>query len=176
VKVTLVAKPLFTPLSKSYAGANIVYSRAERVFVLEHCFPLKSFATVREAFSNVYPDKKVRNKTIIHRLVTKFRDTGSVCDRKHVRRRTTTGRRPTLRTQLLYCKSSLVSALLGVAFGHRGLQTYPRQTSFCVDFSKKGFIPVTHEAWRNWNTKLNILLPTLTQKQFPKSHETQWKG
>jgi hypothetical protein len=30
---------------------------------------------------------KLPNKAIIHRLETKFRDTGNVCDRKHVRRR-----------------------------------------------------------------------------------------
>jgi hypothetical protein len=41
------------------------------------------------------------------------------------------GRRLSLRTQPLYCKSSLVSALLGVAFGHRDLRTLIRQTSFC---------------------------------------------
>jgi hypothetical protein len=33
----------------------------------------------REAFSNAYPDKEVPNKTTMHRLVTKFRDTGSAC-------------------------------------------------------------------------------------------------
>jgi hypothetical protein len=65
-----------------------VYSKAERVFILEHYFTSKSFAAVREAFSNAYPDKEVPNKTTVERLVTKFRDTGSVCDRKHVRRRT----------------------------------------------------------------------------------------
>jgi hypothetical protein len=36
------------------------------------------------------------------------------------------GRRPTLQRQQLYCKSSLMSALLGVAFGHRDLQTLLR--------------------------------------------------
>jgi hypothetical protein len=50
----------------------MVYSRAERVFILEHYFASKSFAAVREAFSNAYPDKEVPNKTIVHRLVTKF--------------------------------------------------------------------------------------------------------
>jgi hypothetical protein len=59
----------------------MVYSRAERVFILEHYFASKSSAAVREAFSNAYPDKEVPNEPV-HRLVTKFRDTGSVCDRK----------------------------------------------------------------------------------------------
>jgi hypothetical protein len=54
-------------------------SRAERVFILEHYFASKSFAVVREAFSNVYSDNEVPNKTTIHQLVTKFLDTGSVC-------------------------------------------------------------------------------------------------
>jgi hypothetical protein len=58
------------------------------VFILEHYFAPKSLAALREGFSNAYPDEEVANKTTIHRLVTTFRDTGSVCDRKHVRRRT----------------------------------------------------------------------------------------
>jgi hypothetical protein len=49
------------------------------VFIPEHYFASKSFAAIREAFSNAYPDKEVPNKTTIHRLVTKFRDTKSVC-------------------------------------------------------------------------------------------------
>jgi hypothetical protein len=49
------------------------------VFILEHYFTLKLFAAVCEAFSNVYPDKKVANKTVIHQLVTTLWDTGSVC-------------------------------------------------------------------------------------------------
>jgi hypothetical protein len=53
-----------------------VYSR---VFILKHHFASKLFAAVREAFSNAYPDKHVPNKSIVHRLVTKFWDTGSVC-------------------------------------------------------------------------------------------------
>jgi hypothetical protein len=47
------------------------------VFILEHYLQWKSFAAVREAFSNVYPDE-VPNKTTIHRLVTKFQEKGSV--------------------------------------------------------------------------------------------------
>jgi hypothetical protein len=65
-----------------------LYSRTKRLFIPEHYSASKSFAAVREAFSNAYPDKKVLNKETIHRLVTKFWDTGSVCDRKHVRHRT----------------------------------------------------------------------------------------
>jgi hypothetical protein len=84
----LFARPLLTHWRKSCAGAKIVYSRAEHVFIPKHYFASKLFAAVREAFSNAYPDKKVPNKTAIHRLVRIFRETGSICDRKHVRRRT----------------------------------------------------------------------------------------
>jgi hypothetical protein len=59
-------------LRESCAGANTVYSRAERVFILEHYFASKSFAAVREEFSNAYPDKEAPNMTTIHRLETKL--------------------------------------------------------------------------------------------------------
>jgi hypothetical protein len=49
------------------------------MFILEHYFPSKSFAAVREAFSNAYPNKGIPNKTRIYRLLIKLRDTGSVC-------------------------------------------------------------------------------------------------
>jgi hypothetical protein len=37
----------------------MVYSRAESVFILEPYFKSKSFAAVREAFSNAYSDNEV---------------------------------------------------------------------------------------------------------------------
>jgi hypothetical protein len=64
--------------AKAMQDSNMVYSRVERVFILEHCFVSKSFAAVREAIDHAYPDKEVPNKTTIHWLVTKFRDTRSV--------------------------------------------------------------------------------------------------
>jgi hypothetical protein len=51
---------------------NIAYSREERVFILEHCFASKSFAAVREALSNMFPEKEVPNKAKVHRPVTNF--------------------------------------------------------------------------------------------------------
>jgi hypothetical protein len=74
VKVTLVARPLLTPVAKNCAGAYMMHSREERVFILEHYDASKSFAAVQEAFSNVYPNKEVPNKTTVHRLVTRFRN------------------------------------------------------------------------------------------------------
>jgi hypothetical protein len=49
-----------------------VYPRAECLIILEHYFASKSFAAVREAFSNAHSDSELPNKTI-HLLVTKFR-------------------------------------------------------------------------------------------------------
>jgi len=48
---------------------------AEGVFILEHYFASKSFAAIREAFNNAYPDSEAPNKTTLHRLVIKFRVT-----------------------------------------------------------------------------------------------------
>jgi hypothetical protein len=67
---------------------NMGYSQQDHVFILERYFASKSFIAVREAFHHVYPDKKGPNKTTVHRLAKKFRETGSVCDKKHVRWRT----------------------------------------------------------------------------------------
>jgi hypothetical protein len=50
----------------------MVFSRAERVFILENLFASKSSADVRKVFGNAYPDKEVLNKTTIQRLVTKL--------------------------------------------------------------------------------------------------------
>jgi hypothetical protein len=47
---------------KSCSDANMVYSQAERMFVLEYYFAKKSLAAVREVFCNAYPNKKVRSK------------------------------------------------------------------------------------------------------------------
>jgi hypothetical protein len=64
----------------------VYYSRAEGALILEHYFASKSFADVRKEFNNAYPDKEVPDMATIDQLVTKFRDTGSVCDRKRERK------------------------------------------------------------------------------------------
>jgi hypothetical protein len=66
-------------MRKRCAGVNMVYSRAERVLILEYYLTSKSFAAVREAFCNAYPDKEVPNKTTMYRMLTKFLNTGSAC-------------------------------------------------------------------------------------------------
>jgi hypothetical protein len=64
-------------LRKSCAGGNMIYWQAERVFVCEHYFTPKYFASLREGFvCEEFPDKEVPNKSI-QELVT-LRDTESV--------------------------------------------------------------------------------------------------
>jgi hypothetical protein len=46
VMATLVARPLLTPVAQKLCVTNIVYSRAERVFILEHYFAPKLFSSV----------------------------------------------------------------------------------------------------------------------------------
>jgi hypothetical protein len=61
-KSPLLLSHCSSQLQKSCAGANMVYSKAECVFILKHYFASKSFAAVCEAFSNVYPDKKYQTQ------------------------------------------------------------------------------------------------------------------
>jgi hypothetical protein len=59
-------------LRKNCVGVNMVYSRTESVFIPKHYFTSKSLAALREAFSNVYPEKNVPNERTTQGLVTKF--------------------------------------------------------------------------------------------------------
>jgi hypothetical protein len=88
VKVTLVARPLLTPVAQKLCRCE------HYVFTSGTCAHSRKLIRVEivcccsEAFSSSYPDTEVPNKTTMHRPVTTFRDTGSACDRKHGRCRT----------------------------------------------------------------------------------------
>jgi hypothetical protein len=47
------------------------------VFIVERYLVSKLFAAVREARTSGYPDEEVQNKITVHRLIVKFRVTGS---------------------------------------------------------------------------------------------------
>jgi hypothetical protein len=85
--VLLISKQLH---KKHSCGAvrNMGYSQQECAFILERYSASRSFIAVREAFHHVYPDKNGPNKTTVQRRAKKCRETGSVCVKKHVRRRT----------------------------------------------------------------------------------------
>jgi hypothetical protein len=75
----VVARPLLTPVAQKLCGWEYgVFASRTYIFILEHFFLSKSSAALREAFRNAYRDKEVPSKTAVHRLVTKFRHTGSV--------------------------------------------------------------------------------------------------
>jgi hypothetical protein len=128
--------------------------------VLEHYFSSKSFVAVREAFSNAYSGSGVSNNTTGHRLVTKFRDTGTVCDRKYVRRRTLSPGE----TFRFFARDGAMghtantTALLQEFIAERIVRCshwQPRspdlslQNSFCLDLLKNELIRMAHEARRS---------------------------
>lgn len=74
---------------------------------------------------------------------------------------------PTLQTQLLYCKSYLGTALLGLTFDHLSLQTSYHPISFYRDLlNKESAAWITYEVWRKQNILLNRLVSALTHKFF----------
>jgi hypothetical protein len=66
--VTLVTRPLLTPVAQKLCWCEHVHSQAERVLILRHYFASKSFAAVCETFSNACPDKKVPTGNDISRV------------------------------------------------------------------------------------------------------------
>jgi hypothetical protein len=55
---------------------------------VKHYFRNESYALCQEAFEEAFPNDKMPNKTTVYYIITKFEETGCVCDRKHNRRRT----------------------------------------------------------------------------------------
>jgi transposase len=61
---------------------KIVFSQDQRVFILEHYFSTRSYAECQNAFRNSFPDSAVPNKSTIQRLVERFRETGSIGEKR----------------------------------------------------------------------------------------------
>jgi hypothetical protein len=53
-------------LRKNSAGANMMYSQAEHVFILEHYFTTKLFDAICESLGNAFGEKKVTNRAKIY--------------------------------------------------------------------------------------------------------------
>jgi hypothetical protein len=83
----------------------------EKFFVMKHYFCNESYALCQEAFQETFSDNTVPNKTTIYRIITKFEETGSVCDRTHNRRSTVLNddTLEDVRLSLLFC---FIAALL----------------------------------------------------------------
>jgi hypothetical protein len=56
------------------------YTLEQRVFMLEKYIKHKSFQEFCVAFVQKYPDVKLPRKSVVRRLVAKFRETGSLLD------------------------------------------------------------------------------------------------
>jgi hypothetical protein len=72
VKFTLLARPLLASVAQKLCRWENGVFRSRCMFILKHYFALKSFAAIRETFIYANRDKKVPNKTTIHRPVTEF--------------------------------------------------------------------------------------------------------
>jgi hypothetical protein len=64
------------------------------------------------------------------------------------------GRPPILRKQQLFCRTSCVVALSGVAFSHHDRQTLRHLTSFCDDYLYKESRAIIEGAWRKLKRKI----------------------
>jgi transposase len=58
------------------------FSQDQRVFILEYYFSTLSYAECQNAFRNSFPDSVVSNKSTIQRLVERFRETGSIGEKR----------------------------------------------------------------------------------------------
>jgi transposase len=60
----------------------MIFSQDQRVFILEHYFSTRSYAECQNAFRNSFPDSVVPNTSTIQRLVERFRETGSIGEKR----------------------------------------------------------------------------------------------
>jgi transposase len=60
----------------------IFFPQNQRVFILEHYFSTRSYAECQNAFRNYFPDSVVPNKSTVQRLVERFRETGSIGEKR----------------------------------------------------------------------------------------------
>jgi transposase len=65
-----------------------IASIEERVFLVEHVFREGNRCTVlvQEQFAEKFPEAPVPHRSVVHRLIEKFRGTGSVLDAERIGR------------------------------------------------------------------------------------------
>ena len=64
------------------------YTVDQHVFIVENFFSNAcEIIATRNVFNERFPDEPIPSKSAIHRLIKKFRETGSVNDKKHRRSR-----------------------------------------------------------------------------------------
>ena len=69
-------------LARARSISAMVLSVTERIWLIEHVFRAQGKFTeqVKEDFATQFPDTEVPHRNAVNRLVTKFRDTGTVAD------------------------------------------------------------------------------------------------
>jgi hypothetical protein len=68
-------------LSSNSRSVRMSFSQAQRVFIVEHYLASRSYLNCQNAFTDIFPDSPVPNKSTVSRLVNRFSDTGSMQDR-----------------------------------------------------------------------------------------------
>ncbi|KDR23996.1 hypothetical protein L798_07935 [Zootermopsis nevadensis] len=58
------------------------FSQAERVFIMEHYIKTNSYTECQQSFVRSFPESRVPHKSTICRIAYRFRETGSVSDKK----------------------------------------------------------------------------------------------
>jgi transposase len=58
------------------------FYKEQRVFIVEHYFASRFYARVADEFRREYPDSAVPNNSTITGIINRFRQCGSVSDRK----------------------------------------------------------------------------------------------
>jgi hypothetical protein len=74
--------PVHPQSSENVICDKIFFSQDQRVFIIEHYFSTRSYAECGNAFINSFRDSVVPNKSTIQRLVERFRETGSIGEKR----------------------------------------------------------------------------------------------
>jgi hypothetical protein len=65
-----------------FKSRKIVLAREQKIFVVKHYFRNELYAFCQEAFQETFTNDTVPKKTPIYRIITKFEEIVSVCDRQ----------------------------------------------------------------------------------------------
>jgi transposase len=124
----------------------MVFSQDQRVFVLEHYFSTRSYAEYQNAFRNSFPDSVVPNKSTIQCLVGRFRETGSIGEKRRSGRPSvlSNGSLEDIRVRLLHSpRKSLrkLSQQIGMTYGSiqratKRLKLHPYRVQICHELKE----------------------------------------
>jgi hypothetical protein len=82
--VSVVCSCVITQFIVLFWWSKMCLSVVHSIFVVRHHFVRRSFVLCREDFQEAFPNETVPNKTTVHRVTWKFRETDDVYNRKHI--------------------------------------------------------------------------------------------